>query len=127
KRGSGLADADPENLDLKESLSFYFLLASDYSQAIEDLKGAYNARNLAGGLIVEISHRNPGSARARKRMLDVSVEIGDLAVKLGDVLAARQCFRHAIEIAITLAARDGVWKDEISKIGEKLEALGPGD
>jgi tetratricopeptide (TPR) repeat protein len=127
KRGSGLADADPGNLDLKESLSFYFLLASDYSQAIEDINGAYAARNLARGLIVEISHRDPGNARARKRMLDVSVEIGDLAVKLGDVSAARQYFKHAIEIAMTLAARDGVSADKISTIGEKLEALGRGE
>src|SRR5262249_26146642 len=89
KRGSSLAAADPENLDRKESLSFYFLLASDYSLAIDDLKSAYDARNFAGGLIVDIAHRNPRSARAQKRMLDVSVEIGDLAMKLGDVSAAR--------------------------------------
>ena len=127
KRGSGLADADPGNLDLKESLSFYFLLASDYKQAIDDVRGGYDFRNLAEGLIGEISHRNPGSARARKRLLDVSVEIGDLAVKLGDVSAARQCFKHATEIAMALAARDGVWIDEIFRIREKLEVLGPGD
>lgn len=126
KRGSRLADADPENLDRKESLSYYFLLASDYSLAIDDLKGAFDARNFAGGLIVEIAHRNPGSARAQKRMLDVCVEIGDLAMKLGDVPAARLAFRHANNIAMTLAARHGVWTD-VSAIGEKLEALGQGD
>ena len=126
KRASKLVGEDPDNLDRQESLSSYYLLASDYSQAVADLDGAYKYRIIAAGLISEIATKNRRSARAQARLLDVLVELGDLAVKRADTPAARGHFELAMRAAMTIAIERvprANWRDRMVAIQERVESL----